>query len=281
MSGASGFVGSYLSRAFAEMGWQVLPLGRKDLALSSENLAAKMAGCDVIVNLAGAPVIGRWTAAYKKIMYNSRIDTTRKIVRACSKMKDRPALFISTSAIGIYADKGVHTETDFSRSEGFLGHLAQDWEKQATQAEKLDMRTIIFRFAVVLGKNGGALQKMILPFKLGLGGKIGDGSQAFSWVHIHDLARAYIHVIEKKDCTGVYNLSAPHPTTNQGLTKALGKALCRPTLLRVPRFILRLRFGEGAQTITGGQKALPQRLLEDGFRFDFEHIEKAVQGCAG
>lgn len=279
MSGASGFVGSHLSESFAKKGWQVIALGRKDFALSNNDLAAKMIGGDVIVNLAGAPVIGRWTADYKKIMYDSRINITKKLVQACSLMKNKPALFISTSAIGFYADEGVHTETNFQKSDGFLGHLAQDWEREALKAEELGIRTIIFRFAVVLGKNGGALQKMLLPFKLGLGGKIGDGKQPFSWIHIKDLIRAYLHIIDSPSLSGTYNLSAPHPTTNKKLTKAMGKALCRPTFFSIPRFVLRLQFGEGAQTITGGQKVLPQRLLEGGFKFEFEDIEKAVKDC--
>lgn len=279
MSGATGFVGSHLRQRFEKEGWEVIAVDRKALSMEADELAGKMAGGDVVVNLAGAPIISRWSKEYKKVLYDSRIKVTEKLVQACGKMDAKPGLFISTSAVGYYADQGTHSEGNYVKADGFLGDLASDWEQAALGAEDLGLRTVIFRFGIVMGKDGGALKKMLLPFKLGLGGTIGSGDQGFSWIHIEDLIRAYFRAINDPAFSGVYNLTSPEPTTNRGLTKALGRALCRPTLLRVPGFVLRLQFGEGAGTLTGGQKVLPERLLQSGFDFVFSDIESAVKDC--
>lgn len=279
ISGASGFIGSHLTRAFKEMNWEVLPLGREEFQLVPAQLADRLQGVDTIVNLAGAPVIKRWTEEYKKTMYESRIGVTKKLVDACSLMGPRPALFISTSAVGYYAAHGEHTEEHHEKADDFLGHMAQDWEEEASRAGDLDIRTVVFRFGIVLGKDGGALKQMLVPFKSGLGGTIGDGSQPFSWVHIKDLTKAFFTVIDNNSYEGVYNLTAPNPTTNKGLTRALSRALNRPAFLSIPEFVLRLQFGEGAQTLTKGQHVVPRRLLDSGFSFSFTDIETAVKDC--
>lgn len=279
MSGATGFIGSRLIRAFNENNWEVIPLGRSDFKLDAGKLAEKIQGVDTIINLAGAPVIGRWTKARKKAIYESRINVTRKLVEACAHMEEKPKLFISTSAVGYYASYGVHTEENNVRADDFLGHLAADWEEEALRVKAYGVRMIIFRFGIVLGKDGGALQKMIVPFKSGLGGTIGNGSQSFSWVHIKDLIHAFRRVIEDNMYEGIYNLTAPHPTTNKGLTKALEKALDTPAFLHIPEFVLRLQFGEGAETLTKGQHVLPKRLLDSGFTFYFDDIDDAVADC--
>ncbi|MCF6149361.1 MAG: TIGR01777 family protein [Candidatus Kuenenia sp.] len=279
MSGASGFVGTHLTRAFHAENYEVLSLGRKDFTLAPEALAERINGADIIINLAGAPIIGKWTVAYKKIMYESRIDVTRKLVKACSLASQKPQLFISTSAIGYYAAEGTHTEERHVKSDDFLGNLTQDWEQEAMKAKDIGIRTVIFRFGIVLGKDGGALKKMLIPFKLGLGGTIGDGKQPFSWVHIKDLIRAYQTVIENTAYEGIYNLTAPNPTTNKGFTRAMGKALCRPAFFQVPKFVLWLQLGEGSQVLTMGQNVIPKRLLDSGFTFLFPEIETAVKDC--
>ncbi|UCD34703.1 MAG: TIGR01777 family oxidoreductase [Nitrospiraceae bacterium] len=279
MSGASGFVGTNLTAAFEQRGWKVIPLGRADFRGSAEALARRMEGADCIVNLAGAPITGRWTEEYKKILYESRVHVTRSLVQAAALMKSRAELFISASAIGYYAADGTHTEEDNVPADDFLGHLAHDWEAESHKAVHAGMRTVIFRFGVVLGKGGGALSQMVKPFRMGLGGTIGDGSQAFSWVHMEDLTRAFVEAAEDPSYEGVYNLTAPNPTTNRGLTGALGKALGRPIIMRVPAFVLRLQLGEGAQVLIRGQKVLPKRLLDRGFSFHFQDIEEAVRDC--
>ncbi|MBC8208219.1 MAG: TIGR01777 family protein [Desulfobulbaceae bacterium] len=279
MSGANGFVGSHMCNKFKKNGWEILALGRNEFALPPEELTKLLQGADVIVNLAGAPVISRWTEEYKKVIYESRVTLTRKLVSACKLLEKTPHLFLSTSAIGCYSATGTHTEDDNIYVDDFLGHLTRDWEQEAFRAKEFGCRTAIFRFGVVLGQGGGALAKMLLPFKLGLGGTIGNGMQPFSWIHIKDLIRAVETAINDSTYEGVYNMTAPHPTTNFGLTKTLGRALSRPTIFPIPEFVLRLLYGEGAQVLTSGQTVLPQRLLDSGFQFDFPSIEEAVADC--
>jgi len=276
MSGATGFIGGNLTKAFTDRNWKVIPINREDLALGSGLLAEKIEGSDAVINLAGAPVGTKWTEQYKKILYDSRIETTKRVVNALEKIRQKPNLFISTSAIGIYSSKGSHTEESEDYADNFLGRLALDWERAAIKANEFGIRTVIFRCGIVIGRNGGALQKMLLPFRLGLGGVIGDGKQAFSWVHIEDLVSAYLTAIEDKRFQGIYNLTAPNPTTNEGLTKALGHAVHRPTFLRIPSYALKLQFGEGAGMLLEGQRVLPERLLKHGFKFRFSGIQEAV-----
>lgn len=277
MSGATGFVGGHLSGAFAERGWKVIPLGRSDFGAGGDALFEKIRDADIVVNLAGASIAERWTEAYKKVLYRSRIETTRQIVGAMGKAGKKPGLFISTSAVGIYDSGGVYTERNGRYGDDFLATLCLDWEQAAFGANDSGIRTVIFRFGLVLGPDGGVIRKMLLPFKMGLGGTLGDGKQAFSWVHIDDLVRAYLTVIDNSDFEGVYNLTAPQPTTNKGLTKALANALGRPALMRVPFFMLKLQLGEGAKAVLEGQNVIPERLLEKGFTFRFTEIDKAVQ----
>ncbi len=277
MSGATGFIGGNLIKLFNEKGWIVEPLLAEDFKGREETLARKLQDSEVVINLAGAPIVAKWTEEYKKILYSSRIDTTNKIVSLLSAQNPKPRLFISTSAVGIYDGSGIYSEDNAVYADDFLGMLASEWEKSAIKAANYGIRTVIFRFGIVLGSNGGMLSQMLPIFKLGLGGTIGDGSQGFSWVHIEDLKRAYLEAIENDKFAGVYNLTAPTPTTNKGLTKALGKALKVPAIFKIPYFALKLKYGEGVIAISGGQKVLPKRLLEAGFKFKYETIEEALK----
>lgn len=276
MSGATGFIGSHLTEAFEKKGWKVTPLRRDDFGVDDAQLLRKIESADVVVNLAGASIAARWTEEYKKVIYSSRIGVTKKIVEAIRRVK-KPGLFISTSAVGIYSTKGSYTEEDAGYANDFLGKLAIDWEQEALRAGDAGIRTVIFRFGVVLGRGGGALEKMLIPFRLGLGGVIGDGTQPFSWVHIDDLTRAFFAAIEDKNFEGIYNLTAPNPTTNRGLAEVLGHALHMPAVMRVPAFVFRLQLGEGAKVLLEGQRVFPKRLLESGFTFRFAWIDKAVE----
>ncbi len=277
MSGAGGFIGSHLTKAFEAKGWRIVTLGRDQFVLSDEAFSARIEGADVVINLAGATIAARWTEEYKKIITSSRIDTTEKLVRALKQLRKKPRLFISTSAIGIYETKGVHTEDDTNYATDFLGKLAVQWERTAIKAKDAGIRMVIFRFGVVLGVDGGALQKMLIPFKIGVGGVIGDGRQPFSWIHIEDLVRAFFTVIEDDRYEGIYNLTAPNPTTNRGLTEALGHALHKTTFMRVPAFVLRMQLGEAAKLLLEGQTVLPKRLFESGFTFTFSDIKEAIE----
>lgn len=275
IAGASGFVGSSLSQVFEKEGYQVIKIKRDEIK-DITTLSHTINNCDVIINLSGANIINRWSDEYKNLLYSSRLGTTKNLIKAIDKTTDKPKLFISTSAVGIYNNQKTHTEEDYEYGDDFLAELCKDWEAEASKATQSKVRTVIFRFSIVLGKDGGALKKMLLPFKLGLGGTIGDGSQAFSFIHIEDLINAYLYAIENESIEGTYNMTAPTPTTNKGLTKALGTTLKRPTVLPVPEFVLKLIFSEGAKVLTDGQSALPDKLQKAGFTFKYPTIEEAV-----
>lgn len=276
ITGAHGFIGTYMQSFFKTEGFAVLPLGREITQKSITEIAKVLEGVDIIINLAGAPIIHRWSNAYKKVLYDSRIITTRKIVKAMSTMNKKPELFISTSAIGIYASNGPMSESNYTYSNNFLAKICKDWEAEAQQADDFT-RVVIFRFGVVLGKGGGALSKMLPSFKLGIAGTIGDGTEPFSWVHISDLLHAYKFVFNNHDLKGTFNLSAPNPVTNKELTKTLGKILHRPTVIPLPKFVLRFLFSEGATVLTEGQRVIPERLLKHHFVFKYPTIEEALR----
>jgi uncharacterized protein (TIGR01777 family) len=276
MSGASGFVGTFLSRRFVENAHEVVAITRQTIQDESA-LLATLKGCDAVINLAGASISERWTPSHKEAMISSRLDTTRAIVQAMKAMQTPPKTLISTSAVGIYEAGKEHDETSDEFDTGFLGNLASEWEEEALAVKEAGVRVAIFRFGVVLGKDGGALGQMVPIFKLGLGGVLGDGVQGFSWIHIEDLYRAYAMLLEDASKSGVYNLTAPTPVSNAELTKALGKALGRPTFLPVPSFALKLKFGEGASILLEGSKVYPKRLLDEGFSFFYPDINQALE----
>ncbi|CAA6799688.1 MAG: Cell division inhibitor [uncultured Sulfurovum sp.] len=276
ITGASGFVGQYITKVFTEQGYVVVPILRADIH-DLNKLQTKLEQSDVLINLAGANIIGRWSASYKKVLYDSRIETTNALVKGMKLIDNPPKLFISTSAVGIYKNDKLYDEYSTNYADNFLGNLVDDWEDEANKVKELGVRVAILRFGIVLGKEGGALQKMLTPFKLGVGGIIGDGKQAFSFIHIDDLARFYLHLIDNQALEGVYNMTTTKPTTNYGLTKALGKVLKRPTFLPLPTFVLQLIYGEGATVLTDGQSVIPKRVLESGFKFKFEEIDEVLE----
>jgi len=271
ISGASGFVGQYISKYFTKMNHIVIPIPRSALK-DSLQLDTLIADANVVINLSGANIVQRWSEKYKKVLWDSRIDSTKAIVNAMNN-NDKEQVLISTSAIGIYKNNILNNEDKYQYADSYLSKLCQAWESEAKQVTK---RLVIFRFSVILG-HGGALKKMLLPFKLGLGGIIGDGKQPFSFVHIEDLARAYEHVIESTECTGVYNLSTPNPVDNKTLTETLAKQLHRPAFIPLPTFVVKLIFGEGAQILTHGQQVYPKRLLACGYAFKYPTIKSVLE----
>ena len=275
ITGASGFVGSSLTKKFIEFGYEVIATKRSDLK-DIKKLTSLLDGADVIINLAGANIISRWSQGYKKLLYTSRIDTTKALVKAITLCESKPKNFISTSAVGIYKNDITYDEKATNLSNDFLGNLCQEWEKEALKANNFGIRVSIFRFGIVLG-HGGALSKMITPFKLGLGGTIGDGKQAFSFVHIDDLINAYRFIIESETLSGIFNITAPVPTTNYAFTKELGKILNRPTIFPIPQFVLNLILSEGAKVLTDGQYAIPKHLEESGFEFKYRSIKETLE----
>ena len=275
ITGASGFVGTNITKYFRNLNYKTIPISR-DILNDEQKLKSVLEESDVIINLAGANIIGRWTPKYKELLYSSRIDTTKKVVSALNQISDKNKLLISTSAVGIYDNKDTHDENGTFAND-FLSNLCQDWEKEALKAKSSNVKVSIFRFGIVLGQGGGAFAKMITPFKFGLGGVIGSGNQAFSYIHISDLLRAYEFVIQN-NFEDIFNLTAPKPTTNLFFTKTLGNAVGMPTIFPVPEFVLKLIFSEGAKVLTDGQDVVPKKLLSLGFKFDYNDIKETVYG---
>lgn len=264
LTGASGFVGTALQQHFINC----VIIERQD---DEETILTKLTDVDVVINLAGAPIIKRWSDPYKKILLSSRIESTERLVNAVNK--SHISHFISTSAIGIYPDNKVCDESCTDIADDFLGELAQKWETEALLCHK---PTTILRFGVILGKDGGALAQMITPFSWGVGGIIGDGKMMTSWIHIDDLIGIYKHIIDKH-LTGIYNATSPNPVNNYTFTKALGKALHRPTILPLPEFALRLMYGEAASVLTGSKEVYPRKIVDAGYFFKFPEIEGALE----
>jgi len=262
LNGASGFVASHLKEKFTDF----VVLKRDD---SENEIVQKLQGVDAVFNLAGAPILKRWSDSYKKILLESRIETTKKLVNAINKSEIKH--FISTSAIGAYPD-GRFDESYDGYGDDFLGSLTKQWEEEASKSNK---PTTIIRFGVILGSDGGALKEMLLPFKLGVGGIIGDGKMMTSWIDIEDLVRIYEYTLQTK-LTGILNATAPNPISNFEFTKALGKELKRPTIFPLPLFVLKLLFGEGASVLIASKEIYPKRLKESGFEFEYPSIQASL-----
>lgn len=273
--GCSGFIGTELKQFFERSAHKVIPLKVRE-ETSIKTLSDSIEDADVLINLAGLPVLGRWSKSYKEALYDSRIKTTKKLIKAMQGCANRPKKFISTSAVGIYKNNLLCEENSSELSDNYLAHICKDWEREALKAGGLGVSTIIFRFGAVVGRKGGIIKKMWLPFSLGLGGKLGSGEQSLSWVHIEDLCQAYRLGIEDAGMKGVYNLCSPESTTNIELTKTLGSLMHRPTFFSVPAWILRLALSDGADVILNGQKAYPKALLERGFKFKYPTIKEAL-----
>jgi uncharacterized protein (TIGR01777 family) len=237
-------------------------------------------GADAVVHLAGEGVADHlWTPARKQAIRDSRVGGTRALVRAIATVPSeaRPRALISASAIGYYGDRGDEQLDEQSQSgNDFLAEVCTAWEQEAFAAEKLGVRTVVVRLGVVLGKEGGALQKMLLPFRLGLGGRLGSGRQWMSWIHLDDLVSLFVSVIGDGNATGAINGVAPTPVTNAVFTAALGKVLYRPVILSVPAFALRLTLGEMSAILLASQRALPRAAERLGFTFRYPYIRSAL-----
>jgi len=232
------------------------------------------------VNLIGENISQRWTEKVKERLRNSRINSTRKIVKAFSTVDSKGKVFISASAVGIYGNRGDELLNENSIPGGdFLANLCVDWEKEAKKAQEFGVRVVILRIGIVLGKGGGFLARLEPLFKLGLGGKISDGKAWMSWIHIEDLARAIEFAIENENISGVYNAVAPEPVTNEVFTKTFARVLKRPAFLPVPKFGLKILFGSELTEValTASQRVKPERLMESGFRFEYEDVESALR----
>ena len=264
MSGASGFVANALKKQFPDY----VVIERHD---DIPTIVKKLEGVYAVFNLAGAPIVARWDEEYKKVLWKSRIDTTKKVVEAINQSSVEH--LISTSAVGIYPNNLRCDEETTTYGDDFLGHLALAWESEAKKCVK---RTTILRFGVVLGKDGGALEKMLPAFKMGLGGIIGNGQMVTRWIDSDDLVAIYAFVLEQK-LEGTLNATSPHPLTNFHFTKILGKVLNRPTFIPVPAFIIKLLFGEGSTVLLDSKEVYPKTLLEKGFVFKYGDLETSLR----
>lgn len=264
LTGASGFVGTALQKCFKNC----VIIERQD---DEEAILKKLHDVNVVINLAGAPIIKRWSDPYKKILLSSRIESTERLVNAVNK--SNVSHFISTSAIGIYPDDRQCDESCTETAGDFLGDLSHKWEEEAHQCTK---PTAILRFGVILGKDGGALAQMLTPFRWGVGGMIGNGKMMTSWIHMDDLMSMYLYLIDNK-LTGTYNATSPNPVSNHTFTKALGKVLHRPTILPIPEFVLRIMYGEARSVLTGSKEVYPKAIQEKGFVFKYEEIEASLK----
>ncbi len=280
ISGYNGFIGKQLALHFQKSGLVVKSIPRIASETPISEVVNVLTGVDVIINLAGAPIVGRWTKAYKKKLFDSRIVTTRKIVEAINLLKTKPKVLLSASAVGIYIPDGEQDESSGRMSDDYLGEICNAWELEAQKATS-NTRVAILRFGIVLGKNGGALERMLPLFKLGLGGKIASGKQGFSWIHITDLVQAVQFIISDQKASGEFNITAPNVMNNSKFTKALADVLRRPAFFTVPSFALKLLFGEGAIAVTGGQFAPPRHLLDEGFQFIYPDINSAFKDIVG
>jgi hypothetical protein len=232
-----------------------------------------------IINLAGASIGDkRWSSSYKKLLYDSRIESTKLLVEAMSGMKDKPSVFINASASGFYGLNPEGESDEYSEpGDDFLAKLVLDWESAAQKAKDFNIRTCIVRTGVVLSEKGGALERMVKPFKFFAGGHLGTGRQWLPWIHIDDLTELFIYLLESEKMSGVYNGTSPDRITNKQLAKAIGKILGRPAVFPVPAFILKLVVGEFAKYLLEGRKIIPKRTIESGFKFIYPDIESALK----
>lgn len=295
ITGGTGFVGSHLTRRLLDAGHRVTVMTRKirpgrtlpagavycegDPKLPGkwqENLAEH----DMVINLAGESIIGRWTETKKAELRSSRINTTHHLVDgiAMAAAKGRQIALLSTSAVGYYGDRGNESLTEESSSgDDFLGQLAHDWEQEAIRAEEHGARVVRCRFGIVLGSTGGVLAKMLPAFKLGLGSRLGSGRQWFSWIHQDELASIFAYLADKPDLNGAFNCVAPETVTNKEFTHQLAQALDRRAFpIGIPGLALKLVLGEMSTVLLGGQRATPRNLLQAGYVFRFPTLSSAL-----
>jgi uncharacterized protein (TIGR01777 family) len=289
ISGSHGLVGKALSSELLKGGHEIVSLVRQKSEGASEiewhpNQGSidseRLSGFDTVIHLAGESIAsGRWTDDKKRRIRESRVSGTTLLSQALARSSKPPTTFISASAIGYYGDRGDELLNEKSPSgNDFLSEVCVAWERATAEAEAKGIRTVHTRFGIILDQGGGALAKMLTPFRMGVGGKIGDGKQWMSWIALADVINGLKFVIENNAVTGPVNFVAPNPATNGEFTKTLGDALGRPTLFPMPAFIARLAFGEMADALLlSSAKVEPKCLRESGYRFEFEQLQTALE----
>ncbi len=287
ISGASGLIGSALVPALESAGHEVVTLVRRSPERPGEIRwdpsagsldPTHLAGMDGVVNLSGANIGRRWTAVGKEEILDSRVDSTSLLAQTIAGLDPRPGVLVCAGGVGIYGDRGDEILTEESElGDGFLADVGKAWESAAEPARTAGVRVVNFRQGIVLAREEGALARMLTPFRLGVGGRIGSGKQWWSWIGLEDLVAAYRFVLERDDLAGPIDLTSPNPVTNSRFASALGHALRRPALLPVPAVAIRTLFGEmGDAALLQGQRALPARLLDAGFAFRHERARRCA-----
>lgn len=298
VTGASGFVGRVIVRQLIDAGDEVVVLTR-NVAKAALNLGSKCQyiqwadtttpppldafnGVEGVVNLMGENLADKkWDEEQKKRIHDSRTIGTAVLIEAISKLEKKPRVLVSTSAVGIYGHRNSEDLNEASKlGDDFLATVCKDWESEANKARDLGLRVVTIRAGVVLGRNGGALQKMLPVFKLGLGGPLGSGNQYMSWIHVEDVAAMYVEALKNNNLQGPCNATAPYPATNAEFSKLLGKTLKRPACLKAPRFAVKLVAGEMSEMVLEGQKVLPTKFKEQKFRFRYPTLEMALKETA-
>ncbi len=289
-TGATGFVGRRLTRTLLDAGHIIHALARSrppDLpprvqffewrSGEAEPPPGSLAGADAVIHLAGEPAAQRWTPEVKQRIRSSRVDGTRHLVNALSTQSRRPQVLISASAIGFYGSRGDEILTERSSpGDDFLAQVVVEWEKAAVLAEALGIRVVRLRLGMVLGKDGGALGKMLPPFRLGLGGPLGDGRQWTSWIHIDDVISLILFALANAAVRGPINATSPNPVTNREFTQELAAAIHRPAIFPVPKLALRVLFGEMSSVVLASQRVIPEVAKTVGFEFQYPKLAAAL-----
>ncbi len=290
VTGATGLIGTALSERLHKQGNEILAITRRQSLSAPYTIvhwdverkeldASALEGVDGVVHLAGETIAERWSAKKKALIRSSRVEGTKLLVEGLKSLSKRPPVLVSSSAVGFYGGRGdEELDEQSAPGTGFLTEVCQAWETESVRAEELGMRVVRLRTGIVLSTKGGALAQMLFPFKLGLGGPIGNGTQWMSWVHIDDVVSGFHFALHQSEFSGVANLTAPQPARNAEFAKALGQALSRPAFLPAPGFALKLVFGEMAQDLLlDGQKVLPRRLEQAGYKFQHPGLAQALQ----
>jgi len=277
MAGTSGYLGKIISQKLESEGHNISAIGRDLLYGKINDLAEYLAGADVVINVAGSPILKRWTEKNKKIICESRILTSKNIVNAIQQIDKihRPERIISASATGIYRNGYTHSEKSTKTENNFIGKLVKHWEASWNGLPE-GTGLVIFRISPVLGSDAVIIKKLVPVFKMGIGGKIGSGSQPFPFIHEKDLARAFSFILNNPEKNGIYNLSAPQQINNSYFTKTLAKKLRRPAFIPIPPFLLKLLYGKAAGLLTESPAVIPEALRSAGFKFNYPTIEEVL-----
>lgn len=290
ITGGTGLIGRHLCKALLEGGHQLTVLSRSPETVEAKcgtNVRAMRAleewhpelAFDAVINLAGEPIVDKaWTAKRKQALRDSRIALTGKLVQCMAAAKQKTVVLLSGSAVGYYGNGGdTELEEDAGAGSDFAAGLCRDWEVAARDAEKYGLRVCLLRTGLVLSERGGLLGRMLMPFRLGMGARLGNGRQWISWVHIEDYVMMVLRLLEDEQMSGPFNMTAPYPVTNAEFTRTLAHALHRPAFFVAPGMVLKLAMGERAALLLEGQRVLPTKLTASGFRFKFPDLDGALK----